>query len=384
MPEACAPLAQLAKAGPHLVRWSTVGGMALSTNRSTALPRRERAAAGRRRRRSLGLGLLLFGLHCEASPRPPTKAPPDALAEQTSGRASAVQGALPPESSHGAPALTAAYPATERVVAIGDLHGDEAATRAALRLAGALGPGDTWAGGHLTLVQTGDQLDRGDGERAIVDLFDHLAEEAQAAGGRVVALNGNHETMNVAGDFRYVTPRGLEAFAGSQPKSAQAGRVAEGFRLRAEALLPGGQYARRLARRDVVAQVGDSVFVHGGVLPEHLDYGLDRINRETRAWMLGEAQAPAVILSDRAPVWVRTYSADPVDARECEVLEQVLRRMRAVRMVVGHTTQKRGISSACGGRVFRIDVGLSGYYGSGPIQVLELGPQGTRILTAPR
>src|SRR5690242_9803231 len=55
-------------------------------------------------------------------------------------------------------------PAPERLVAIGDLHGDLDATRAVLRLAGAIGDGDKWTGGKLVVVQTGDQLDRGDGE----------------------------------------------------------------------------------------------------------------------------------------------------------------------------------------------------------------------------
>src|SRR5688500_6932282 len=58
-----------------------------------------------------------------------------------------------------------------RVIAIGDLHGDLAATRRALRLAGAIDEHDRWIGGDLVVVQTGDQLDRGDDEQAIVDLL---------------------------------------------------------------------------------------------------------------------------------------------------------------------------------------------------------------------
>src|SRR4051812_8948477 len=76
-------------------------------------------------------------------------------------------------------AKPAGLPAPERLVAIGDLHGDLDATRAVLRLAGAIGDGDRWIGGKLVVVQTGDQLDRGDGERAILDLFDRLEGEAR-------------------------------------------------------------------------------------------------------------------------------------------------------------------------------------------------------------
>ena len=89
-----------------------------------------------------------------------------------------------------------------RLIAIGDVHGDLGATRAALRLGGAIDGDDRWIGAGLTVVQTGDQLDRGDEERQIVDLFSRLAKDAAKSGGRVVALNGNHEIMNVQGDFR--------------------------------------------------------------------------------------------------------------------------------------------------------------------------------------
>ncbi len=272
-----------------------------------------------------------------------------------------------------------------RLIAIGDLHGDLAAARAALRLGGAIDAQDVWVGGKLTVVQTGDQLDRGDDEPQIVDLFERLAKDAAASGGQVIALNGNHETMNVQGDFRYVTPEGVTDFAGALPRSPQASGAAPPFTDRAAAFFPGGAYALKLAQRDVIAVVGDSVFVHGGVLPEHVQYGIDRMNRETRAWMKsGGRRPPEVITSDRGPVWVRDYSVDPVSDATCATLAEVLTALGVRRMVVGHTVQNAGITSACGDRVYRIDVGLSRYYGDHPIQVLEIGEGGVKVSSAPR
>ena len=42
-----------------------------------------------------------------------------------------------------------------------------------------------------------------------------------------------------------------------------AGHIAQGF----------------FARHHMVLQIGSTVFVHGGILPSHADYGLERINR---------------------------------------------------------------------------------------------------------
>ena len=66
----------------------------------------------------------------------------------------------------------------ERLVAFADVHGDLDATRNVLRLAGLIDDTDQWIGGETVVVQTGDQLDRGDGERAILDLFESLSQQA--------------------------------------------------------------------------------------------------------------------------------------------------------------------------------------------------------------
>ena len=92
-----------------------------------------------------------------------------------------------------------------RLVAIGDLHGDFKQAMRALQVAKVMGEDGKWCGGTSVLVQVGDILDRGDNELAIMRKFRALAKEAKAAGGDVIVTNGNHEIMNVLGDFRYAT-----------------------------------------------------------------------------------------------------------------------------------------------------------------------------------
>lgn len=275
-------------------------------------------------------------------------------------------------------------PPAPRIVAIGDLHGDLNATRRALRLAGAIDARDRWVGGNLVLVQTGDQLDRGDDEQAILDLFARLATEAAEAGGAVHALNGNHELMNAALDLRYVTPGGFADFRDAvdydRADPGLAGH-ADSLRARIAAFRPGGPYARLLARRNVVLIVGDNVFVHGGVLPEHVAYGLERSNAEVRAWLEGEGPRPEVVLARGSLIWTRNYSDDP-DEADCATLQQVLEALSAKRMIVGHTIQEDGIRSFCDGRVWCIDVGMSAYYG-GEAAVLEIVGDSLRALELP-
>ena len=270
-------------------------------------------------------------------------------------------------------AIPSRLPTPKRLVAIGDLHGDLAATRSALRAAGAIDEQDRWSGGELVVVQTGDILDRGDDEQAILDLLFRLEAEAKAAGGALVLLLGNHELMNAAGDFRYVTPGAMSDFddvpgLDTTPWSS----VPEHVRKRVAALAPGGVYARKLAQHNVIAIVGDTVFSHAGVLAEWTTQ-VDEVNRSSRCWLDGQSggiqEGPPALISDDSPVWTRAIGGDPVD---CATVAHALTALGAKRMVVGHTVQP-AITSACDGAVWRIDVGLGKNYG-GPIEVLELVP----------
>jgi hypothetical protein len=274
------------------------------------------------------------------------------------------------------------YPVAHRLVAIGDLHGDLEATRSALRLAGAINEQDRWIGNDLVLVQTGDQLDRGGDELEILDLLDSLAEQARSEGGNVHVLNGNHELMNARMDMRYVTPEGFLDFLKTpvaDPESATPQQVVDGVSARINAMRPGGPFAFRFAQRNVITIVGDTVFVHGGVLPHIVDYGLENLNQETRQWLRKETYCPPpVLFPSEGPIWSRHYSDEP-DEEDCRMLAEVLDRLDTRRMVVGHSVQKPGIQPACSDTVWRIDVGMAKHYG-GPTQVLELRAGSANVL----
>ncbi len=261
------------------------------------------------------------------------------------------------------------HPGAARVVAVGDLHGDLAATRAALRVAEVIDEGDRWTGGQTVLVQNGDQLDRGDDERAILDLLDALRPQAEAAGGAVLVLNGNHELMNVAGDFRYITAGGAAAWGGVEGRRA--------------AFTPGGPEARRLAQRPVYAIVGDTVFVHAGVRPEHVEAGLEALDGEARDWMRGVTEVvPRVLTDSDSLLWTRLYGQGESPAA-CAAARQVLDALGLRRMVVAHTVQRGGANAICAETVWRIDVGMSAHYG-GPIQVLVIEGGQARVVTGAR
>jgi Calcineurin-like phosphoesterase len=247
-------------------------------------------------------------------------------------------------------------PMPKRAVVIGDLHGDFDAARAALRTAGGIDADDKWIGKDLTIIQTGDVLDRGESESKILELLERLDTEARAQGGAVIQLIGNHELMNAAHDFRYVTEGGAKDFDGD----------------RQHELAPGGTWAKRIAHHNVIAIVGDTVLSHAGVTAEWVSH-LDEVNEHARCWLDGQeggADNPTQALtSDDSPVWTRVWGGPQVD---CAALANVLQKLGAKRMVVAHTPQPDGISSQCDDALWRIDVGLSKHYG-GPIEVLELG-----------
>lgn len=301
------------------------------------------------------------------------------------------------------------FPSADRLVAIGDIHGDLQKARQSLMAAQVMDENNQWIGGNTTVVQVGDLLDRGGEEIKVIYLLEKLKQQAEKSGGRVVILNGNHEIMNVEGDFTYATPAAMEEFkgwaywytVGNDMKNLCKGLghqrdifegipavLPEAWRARMAALRPGGPISSRfLSTHPTVVIVGGSVFVHGGLLPTHVYHGLERINEEVKDWLLGGKgpRAPPYLHGRDAVVWLRKYSREKCHGEDCHcsLLEKALATIPgAKRMIVGHTIQTLGISGACGNKVIRVDVGMSRGCINGIPEVLEInGDSELRVLT---
>ena len=187
-----------------------------------------------------------------------------------------------------------------RLLAIGDIHGAGAPLRAVLQQAGLIDQQAHWNGGRATFVQTGDFTDRGPDVRAVMDILMRLEGEANAAGGRVEVLLGNHETMNLTAEVRDVTSVIFASFADERSTQRREeayrqysayvearmewlGRPVPdyqtqeewmavhpiGFVEYMEAIGPDGTYGDWLRSRPVAVTVDDTVFLHGGLSIEN-------------------------------------------------------------------------------------------------------------------
>lgn len=343
--------------------------------------------------------------------------------------------------------LAAAPCAAGRTVAIGDIHGAYDQFVAILQTAGLVDKDLDWTGGKTILVQTGDEVDRGPRSRAAMDLLMGLMEKAAAQGGEVRPLLGNHETMVMMGDLRYVTPEEYAEFA--TPDSAQ--RIESEFRryvqyraARAErfqqpapqvdkqawlaahspgyfeyrdAVAPDGKYGAWLRQRDAITQVGDVLFLHGGLSPASPLKSVKQINETVRRevkelddlWAklskkgilwpylnIEEAQKEAKaewdagggnggsdlqtflnlgalnIISPDGPLWYRGFSVDPESVLAPE-LDKILKHFKARYIVVGHTIPNaRRITPRFGGHVFLIDTGMLVSWFHGRPSALEI------------
>ncbi|RLA63837.1 MAG: calcineurin [Epsilonproteobacteria bacterium] len=272
----------------------------------------------------------------------------------------------------------------ERIVAIGDLHGDIFALKRVLRIANLIDDKNNWTGKNTILVQVGDQTDRGDFELEIITLLEKLSIQAVKMGGKVLTLLGNHEIMNAVLDFRFVTPLGLSKFSKfttpiSPPLQKKLLKIPKGQKGRSIAFFPGGQVSNILSNHNVAVIVGDSVFVHGGILPKWAKYGISKINQETRAFLKGKIpNVPNGIYTNDGLLWSRHFSLNTGPAN-CELLKESLKILGVKRMIVAHTVQLDGINNACDEMVWRVDVGMSHFYG-GQAQALEIRGNQINIL----
>lgn len=274
-----------------------------------------------------------------------------------------------------------------RIVAIGDIHGDMTALQSCLMLGGIVDSNGAWRAGHTMVVSTGDILGRGDDDWRCLKYLRSLKDEARAVGGDVSLVLGNHEIRNLLGDMTAVSRTAMRAVASDCPNLPRKEARVHAFRA-------GGKGTAMLCDlcddEPVVRVLGDTLFCHGGLHLSALDATvpvLDAVadaNKRTADWLKGTSErVPDIVKpSVTSPLWSRAYHAPIPKRDECRECQDALDALDCKRMVVGHTPQSDGISSACDGHVYRIDTGLGRFYGSGPKEVLELRPgHNPRILS---
>ncbi|HET9426786.1 MAG TPA: metallophosphoesterase [Allosphingosinicella sp.] len=288
----------------------------------------------------------------------------------------------------------------QRIVAVGDLHGDFEAYRGIIRAAALVDRRDRWAGGRTVFVQTGDIADRGPDSRKIIRHLMRLQREAARAGGEVIVLVGNHEAMNVIGDLRYVDPGEYRAFVDRHSRERRAlAYQSNEARIRAHLLArdpdltaqeireewmretplgafehraawhPDGEIGRWVSRNPAVALIQGNLFVHAGISRTYAGLSILEINRRVRDALIARETGPDSIINDPAgPLWYRGHvleSEGPAtpDAKLDE-LRQVLQAHRAQRLIIGHTPRESRIQILHGGQLVLIDTGISDFYGS--------------------
>jgi hypothetical protein len=287
------------------------------------------------------------------------------------------------------------FTGVDRIVAIGDIHGDFDRLMDLLRTAQLIDRNNVWSGGTTHLVLTGDFLDRGPASRKVMDLLIDLEPQALRAGGMVHALIGNHEAMNVYGDLRYVSnadfesyragnsrelrdqafalilqdmmakhspPRNLDQFRRNFEKERPLGLVEQRIYFS-----PEGKYGQWLRRQNAVIQINDVVFVHGGISPKYGSKSHREMNERVREELDDASKRINGIVEDpEGPLWYRELASASQNNRGLNNhLSRYLERHDARRIVIGHTIMP-AILPRFGGKVITIDVGLSRVYRARP------------------
>ncbi len=298
---------------------------------------------------------------------------------------------------------------SERIVAVGDVHGAHDQFLALLRTLSLIDQRNRWSGGRAILVQTGDVLDRGHDSRKTLDFLRRLEGDARRAGGQVHALVGNHEVMRMIGDWRYVSPEEFMAFRradsnelreevyrASLARAQAAARVEQrqldtgtfrqqfmkdvplGALEMRQAFSGDGEYGRWLRTHVAMVIINGIAFVHGGVSPSLATLGCRGINaavaKDLSIVQPTAAEGAAMFSSQEVgPLWYRGLVTE--GELTSPQVNAILASIGARAMVVGHTVSPTFRPLArFDARVMQIDTGMLGgtNYSGGQAAALEI------------
>lgn len=280
----------------------------------------------------------------------------------------------------------------ERIVAIGDLHGDYAQYQTLLNLNEIVDDQGHWQAGRTHLVQLGDVPDRGADSLQIIRSLMQLQKEASKSGGVVHTLIGNHEAMNILGDLRYVHPGEYAALVTRKSARLQKNYLAKviAHRTKSDPTLakdrdglmrqlanqyppgyvehrvlwqPGGEIAKWVAGNPAVIRINRTLFCHGGINPHEELVPIEELNAGISA-VLSQADNPPENPATRGDgvLWYRGLTTGD-ETTGLWAVENMLAFYDVDRIVIAHTPTRGEIVSRFGGRVVMADTGISSFYG---------------------
>lgn len=296
------------------------------------------------------------------------------------------------------------FTGVDKVVAVGDLHGDYQNFIKILTGTHLVDQDLHWIGGRTHLVQTGDILDRGSSARRIFDLLIRLEKEADQAGGKIHALVGNHEEMALAGiSFDYPGFVPVDQFQSFLPDAFVEEKQAQ-FIKNKTAGLPAGaepppisfaelqeywqgivdnddnarekyfnflreQYGPWILSHNAVIKINDIVFAHGGISEPFSAMPLEKINsilrHEMGLAMRGANFRPRIMYVQNSPLWYRDLALNDEKSIAKEV-DRILANLKARHMVIAHSPYGFGTLRSMErleGKIWVIDTGISARYG---------------------
>ncbi len=239
------------------------------------------------------------------------------------------------------------YPAPSKLLAISDIEGNFEAFKLLLQGGGVIDSTFKWTFGNGHLVLVGDFFDRGLNVTEVLWLVYKLEAEAEAAGGKVHFILGNHEILNLEGNTQYVRNKYLEnAELIGEPYPSWFG--------------PNTELGRWLRTKNAIEKIGDVVFCHGGISEELRESGLTlrQVNETARQFIgtpfsaIEDAMAEKVFDTKTGIFWFRGMAKKQVSD---EAVTRALEWAGAKRVVLGHTLMP-DVTAVYRGRVICIDL----------------------------
>jgi len=265
------------------------------------------------------------------------------------------------------------YPMCDRLVIIGDIHGDIKRLKTILIEAKIINNNIEWIAEppNTVVVQMGDQVDSLNRDNSIPDweviddveviYFTNLLDKfAQSKGGRFISIIGNHEFMNVIGNYSYVSSKSM---ANNENK-------------RRELFKTGGKLSPILSNRPIVLKIGELLFCHAGLTGNHImilkkyNKNISYINRIWRNFVLhnnvlkeDKEIFDKILLDYEGILWTRNLGNQ-------DELKKMLDSINCTFMFVGHTVMD-GIKFY-NEKVWFTDTGISRSFGTDKYQYMEI------------